>query len=108
MDRIWLLMLIMASLVVSPALAADIIPAPDPPASPQGQPPAEESRPEIAPSPRDPGMVKQPETIPHPDSVVNPPVVDPKMAINPETASPQSVEPPERPNEDQPQKKHDR
>jgi hypothetical protein len=50
-------------------------------------------------------MVKQPETVPHPDSVVTPPVVDPKMAINPEAASPQPVEPPERPNEDRPQKK---
>ena len=47
-------------------------------------------------------MVKQPDTIPHPDSVVTPPVVDPKMAINPEEASPQPVEP-ERPNPDQSQ-----
>lgn len=29
-------------------------------------------------------MVKQPETLPHPDSVVTPPVVDPKMAVNPD------------------------
>jgi hypothetical protein len=29
-------------------------------------------------------MVKQPETVPHPDSVVTPPVIDPKMAIDPE------------------------
>jgi hypothetical protein len=50
-------------------------------------------------------MVKQPETIPHPDSVVTPPVVDPKMAINPEASSPQPVEPPERPHQDQPPKK---
>jgi hypothetical protein len=50
-------------------------------------------------------MVKQPETIPDPNSVVNPPVVDPKMAINPEAAPPQPVEPSERPNQDQPPKK---
>jgi hypothetical protein len=29
-------------------------------------------------------MVKQPETVPHPDSVVTPPMVDPKMAVNPD------------------------
>jgi hypothetical protein len=62
----------------------------------------EQSPPEVVPSPRDPGMVKQPETVPHPDSVVTPPVVDPKMAINPEAAPPQPVEPPERPNQNQP------
>jgi hypothetical protein len=28
-------------------------------------------------------MVVQPETVPHPDSVVTPPVIDPKMAIDP-------------------------
>jgi hypothetical protein len=50
-------------------------------------------------------MVKQPETIPHPDSVVTPPVVDPKMAINPEASPPHALEPSERPNQDQPPKK---
>ncbi|BFU89638.1 MAG: hypothetical protein NTAFB01_08250 [Nitrospira sp.] len=29
-------------------------------------------------------MVKQPETVPHPGSVVTPPVIDPKMAVDPE------------------------
>ncbi len=29
-------------------------------------------------------MVKQPETVPHPDSVVTPPVIDHKMAVDPE------------------------
>jgi hypothetical protein len=105
MHRVWLLMLVIATVTVSPTWAADIIPAPEPPAAPEGQPPVEGSQSEVAPSPRDQGMVKQPETVPHPDSVVTPPVVDPKMAINPEAASPQPVEPPERPNEDRPQKK---
>jgi hypothetical protein len=50
-------------------------------------------------------MVKQPETIPDPNSVVNPPVVDPKMAINPEAAPPKSVDPSQRPSQDQPSKK---
>jgi hypothetical protein len=51
-------------------------------------------------------MVKQPETVPHPDSVVTPPVVDPKMAINPETGTPPAVEEPsERSNHDPAPKK---
>jgi hypothetical protein len=50
-------------------------------------------------------MVKQPETVPHPDSVVTPPVVDPKMAINPETGAPPPVEPSERPKQDPAPKK---
>jgi len=40
-------------------------------------------------------MVKQPETVPHPDSVVTPPVVDPKMAINPD--QPASEQPEQKP-----------
>lgn len=48
-------------------------------------------------------MVKQPETVPHPDSVVTPPVVDPKMAVNPD--EPPETQPNERraaPPDDQP------
>ncbi len=29
-------------------------------------------------------MAKQPDTVPHPDSVVVPPEIDPKMAVNPD------------------------
>ena len=47
-------------------------------------PSIEKSVPESPPSTRDSGMVKQPETVPHPDSVMTPPVIDPKMAIDPE------------------------
>jgi len=105
MDRITLLVVMLSCLLTSAARAADIIPVPESPPPAPSQPLAEQSKPEVAPSPRDPGMVKQPETVPHPDSVVTPPVVDPKMAINPEAASPQPVEPSERPNIEQPPKR---
>ncbi len=93
--------------MASAAFAADILPAPEPSQPPpRGQSPAEPSRPNIEPGPTDPGMVKQPETVPHPDSVVTPPVVDPKMAINPETGTPPAVEEPsERSNQDPAPKK---
>src|SRR5688572_32588400 len=88
MVYIWLLTL---TLIGWPAFAADIVPAPDPSPPAAQQPPANEvPRVNPVPSPTDPGMVKQPDTVPHPDSVVTPPVVDPKMAINPEAASPQT------------------
>ena len=107
MARIRLLMLMVAGLLASPALAADIDPPPESPApTPPGQSPGEQPQREPMPPVTDPGMVKQPETITDQNSVVTPPVVDPKMAINPETTPPQHpVEPPERPNQDQPPKK---
>ena len=108
MDRILALLLLLSAFAVSPTFAADMIPDPQAPAQEPSQPPADQAQPEVAPSPRDPGMVKQPDTIPHPDSVVHPPEVDPRMAINPEAGSPQAVEPPERRDQDQPPKKHDR
>lgn len=81
-------LLLMACSNLYHAQAADISPVP--PSGPSVPPPSKspvppESPPsKIEPSPRDPGMVKQPETVPHPDSVVTPPVVDPKMAIDPD------------------------
>ena len=94
-------------ILATPVLAADILPSPESPPPPgnSGQPPAATPRLDVAPSPRDPGIVKQPDTVPHPDSVVHPPVVDPKMAINPEGPAPQPAEPSERRNEDQSQQK---
>jgi hypothetical protein len=68
------------------ATAADITPQP-----PTQPPPTEAPKPEELPS-RDPGIVKQPETVPHPDSVVTPPVVDPRMAVNPEEPQPEPKE----------------
>ncbi|HRI37241.1 MAG TPA: hypothetical protein PLO50_01665 [Nitrospira sp.] len=65
-----------------PVLAADVTP---PPASPQApnDSPSRKSPGNMPPAIRDQGMVKQPETAPHPDSVVNPPAIDPKMAVDP-------------------------
>ena len=83
-----------------------MVPGPESPAPvPPGQSQAEQPKPEAAPPVTDPGIVKQPETVPDPNSVVNPPVVDPKMAINPEAAPPQPGEPPERHNQEQTPKK---
>lgn len=69
-----------------PAFAADITPPPQSPPSSQDDAQIQKA-PDNSPSTRDPGMVKQPETVPHPDSVVTPPVIDPKMAIDPEARS---------------------
>ncbi len=69
----------------SPAWPADVTPIPPPlesrPDNPQGltTPP---------PSRIDPGIERRPKTIPHPRSAITPPIVDPKMAIDPETAPP--------------------
>ena len=69
----------------SAAWSADVTPAP----------PALESRPQQPqgpstppPSRIDPGIERRPQTIPDPRSAVIPPKVDPKMAIDPETAPP--------------------
>jgi len=70
---------------LSVAWSADVIPAPPPlgsrPENPQGP---------TAPPPSriDPGIERRPQTIPDPRSAVTPPIVDPKMAIDPETAPP--------------------
>jgi hypothetical protein len=40
--------------------------------------------PDTVPSPRDPGIVKKPDVADPPGSVVTPPIVDPKMAVDPE------------------------
>ena len=98
--------MLLAVALSTPTLAADIIPAPESPApAPPGQSQGEQPKPEPTPPVTDPGMVKQPETIPDPNSVVNPPVVDPKMAINPEAAPSQPAEPSERRNQEQTPKK---
>jgi hypothetical protein len=67
--------------------AADIIPAP--PAAPEKREnspsptpiPPTQQRPSI-----DPGIAIPPPTEPHPESVVTPPPIDPKMSIHPEDA----------------------
>jgi hypothetical protein len=71
-------------MVVLPGLglAADVTPPQPPPKAPNDSP-IRKSPDNAPPATRDQGMVKQPETVPHPDSVVNPPVIDPKMAVDP-------------------------
>ena len=76
---IFILWLVLTVLSAQPAPGAESVPAP--PAPP---PPSETPPPEPAPAPRDPGMVKQLEIEPLPGSVVVPPPVDPKIAVNPE------------------------
>lgn len=85
-----------------PGYSADQLPPkPESPPSdnPEGRP--KSVPPDPPPPSRDPGIVKQPETIPHPDSVVVPPVVDPGMAVNPE--QPQGAKPNQPPARDNPQ-----
>jgi hypothetical protein len=58
-----------------------------PPSGPSVPPPSSEIPPpeaEAAPPSQDPGIVKKPDVEPLPGSVVVPPVVDPKIAVNPE------------------------
>ena len=89
--RIALLLLIVLSWSVQPVGGAEGVPTP--PVPPRSDVPS----PEPTPAPRDPGIVKQPETVPLPGSVVVPPVVDPKMAVNPDEPKQQEpAVPPER------------
>jgi len=66
------------------------------PAPPSAEPPKSD----VPPSPLDPGMVKEPEVKGVPGAVVTPPVVDPRMAVNPEqpptddTRTPRTEPPP--------------
>lgn len=79
-------LIVLLLVVVSPVLAADITPPsqPQPPAPQQNNPSTGKPPSDTAPGTRDQGMVKEPQTVPHPDSVVTPPVIDPKMAVDPE------------------------
>src|SRR6185503_9431337 len=95
---------IIIALWLSAALSADITPpTPSPPLESRPDMPQTPSTP--PPSRIDPGIERRPQTIPDPRSTVTPPVVDPKMAIDPETSPPMtkkskpgnSVEPPGKP-----------
>ena len=71
---------------LSSAWSADITPAPPPP---QKVLPETQQAPNTPPPSRiDPGIERRPQTVPDPRSAVVPPKVDPKMAIDPETAPP--------------------
>lgn len=91
--------------VLRTSLAADVFPSPPVPenredSTSQGSAPPPEKRPSI-----DPGIVITPPAEPHPDSVVDPPVIDPEMSIHPQDTpmtekpslqSPRPSEPPVR------------
>jgi len=89
---------------LSPAWSADVTPAPSKPGETLPEQPQAPSTP--PPSRIDPGIERRPQTIPDPRSAVVPPKVDPKMAIDPETAPPalekmkpgDSTEPPRKPS----------
>jgi hypothetical protein len=93
---------IIIALWLTEAWSADITPSPTPPSESSPDVP---QTPNPPPSRIDPGIERRPQTIPDPRSTVTPPVVDPKMAIDPETSPPvtekskpgNSVEPPGRP-----------
>ena len=71
---------------LSIAWSADVTPAPLPPLVSRPENPQGPTAP--PPSRIDPGIERRPQTIPDPRSAVTPPIVDPKMAIDPETAPP--------------------
>jgi hypothetical protein len=71
---------------LSVAWSADVTPAPPPPSGSRPENPQGPTAP--PPSRIDPGIERRPQTIPDPRSAVTPPNVDPKMAIDPETAPP--------------------
>ncbi len=85
-----LVFLLLAPLIIafwlSGAWSADITPLPPEPLESRPDHPQGPSTP--PPSSIDPGIERRPQTIPHPRSAVTPPNVDPKMAIDPETAPP--------------------
>ena len=82
--------LIFAPLIIacwlSAAWSADVTPVPPVPLESRPSNPQGPSTP--PPSRIDPGIERRPQTVPHPSSAVTPPIVDPKMAIDPETAPP--------------------
>ncbi|MEP7152614.1 MAG: hypothetical protein ABI856_12965 [Nitrospira sp.] len=87
---------LLAAIVLLPspvkALAADTGPVP----MERNQPPhAQPPQPPAPPSKIDPGIQKQPDTVPNSKAIVTPPVVDPHMAIDPEKkTNPSEATPP--------------
>jgi hypothetical protein len=73
---------------LSPALSADVTPAPSAPGEVLPEQPQTPSTP--PPSHIDPGIERRPQTVPDPRSSVVPPKVDPNMVIDPEKAPPAS------------------
>jgi hypothetical protein len=88
-DEDCMIFLLLAPLIMavwlSTAWSADVTPTPSVPNELLPDHPQSPSTP--PPSRIDPGIERRPQTIPDPRSAVVPPIVDPKMAIDPEKAS---------------------
>ncbi|THI87063.1 MAG: CBS domain-containing protein [Nitrospira sp. CG24A] len=84
------IVLFLAPLIIafglSVAWSADV--TPEPPRPLESRPDNPQGPTVPPPSRIDPGIERRPQTIPDPRSSVTPPIVDPKMAIDPETAPP--------------------
>jgi hypothetical protein len=84
-----MIFLLLAPLIVAiwlpAAWSADVTPGPSVPGEVLPENPQAPGTP--PPSRIDPGIERRPQTIPDPRSAVIPPKVDPKMAIDPETAA---------------------
>jgi len=74
------------ALGLSVAWSADVTPVHPPPL--ESRPPNPQGPTVPPPSRIDQGIERRPQTIPDPRSAVIPPIVDPKMAIDPETVPP--------------------
>lgn len=88
-------------LAVAPASLCADPGSPSAEPGPAQAPPTQQMPPTAPPSRIDPGIQKAPETVPNSKSIVPPPVVDPKMAIDPERpggpAHPKPQSPPNKP-----------
>jgi hypothetical protein len=103
--RLWYATLFFLIVFLPSAWSADITPPTQPPHSVPSDPFSKKPQPDNPSDTSDSEMVIQPETIPHPDSVVTPPVIDPKMAIDPEAKSDEERHPALQPEENLPLKK---
>ena len=95
-------LLFTTTLLFAPPPAGTLTAGPGPQSTEPGQPqtPQTPQAPPVAPPSRiDPGIQKAPDTVPTPKSLVPPPVVDPKMAIDQERpGGPGSPAPPSMPD----------
>jgi len=82
----YILAMVLLSMPVA-VLAADQVPGSKDPTEPpfSHNPPL---APPVPPSKIDPGIQKQPDTVPNPKAIVPPPVVDPNMVVDPEKPRP--------------------
>lgn len=97
--RLLYVVILLLAIGLSSVWAADISPPPQLPQPAPSDPSRETPQRDSASDTPDSEMVIQPDTIPHPDSVVTPPVIDPKMAIDPEAKSEEERHPTLQPEE---------